>query len=335
MVMTTNPTPRLIDRFGRVHDYLRISLTDACNFRCVYCMPAGKQGCKIRPTTMTRDDILTFARTFVQLGVKKIRLTGGEPLFRADVGTIVQDLSGICSELSLTTNGFFIDKYLEVLLSAGIRSLNVSLDSLKSERFKLLTGRDYFALVWRNIGLLLKHQVNVKLNVVVMRGVNDDEISDFVELTRHLPIHIRFIEFMPFAGNSWSSNKVVRSEEILEQVGTKYPIKKIPDGLNDTTRKYQIPGFCGTIALIGTLSNPFCGTCNRLRLTADGRLKNCLYSASEVDLLSAMRNGVDIVPLIQNAVLNKAHQTGGQLSTDMSKISTDLLVNRQMVMIGG
>lgn len=333
--MATDPIPRLIDRFGRVHDYLRVSLTDACNFRCVYCMPAGKQVSKVGPTNMTREEILLFARIFVQLGVKKIRLTGGEPLFRADVDTIVQDLSGICSELSLTTNGIFIDKYIEVLLSAGIDSLNVSLDSLKSERFKLLTGRDYFARVWRNIDLLLKHQVNVKLNVVVIKGVNDDEISDFVELTRHLPIHIRFIEFMPFAGNSWSSKKVVRSEEILEQVGAKYPIKKIPDGLNDTTRKYQIPGFCGTIALIGTLSNPFCETCNRLRLTADGKFKNCLYSTSEVDLLSAMRNGEDIVPLIEHAVLNKARQTGGQLSSDVSKISSSLLVNRQMVMIGG
>jgi cyclic pyranopterin phosphate synthase len=318
----------LTDTFGRKHDYLRISLTDACNLRCVYCMPNEK--IKVTPSAklMQADEIEEIARIFVSLGVKKIRLTGGEPLVRHDARDIIERLSPLPAELTISTNAVLADEYLDTFKNNGIKSLNVSLDTLNADEFLSITKRGDFQKIMGNINLLLVHDFKVKVNMVVMRGINEHAILDFVNWTKDYPLDIRFIEFMPFAGNSWQRDKVFSYAEMLEVIGEKYTFMKLEDGLNDTAKKYQVLKHAGTFAFITTVTEPFCGSCNRMRLTADGKMKNCLFSSGETDLLSAFRKGEDIVPLIQASLLEKKQERGGQF--DFENIE-----NRSMIRIGG
>ena len=214
----------LIDRFGRKHDYLRISLTDNCNLRCFYCMPEEDYSFTPASRLMQPDEILTLARIFVAQGVRKIRLTGGEPLVRKDAGEIIKSLSALPVQLTITTNGSRLQEFADLLKSCGIHSLNISLDTLQPEKFQLITRRDQFHTVYDNIQLMITRGFHVKVNVVVMKGLNDDELNDFIEWTRLTPVHVRFIEFMPFSGNRWTSNKVCTLEEILSTISSNYPI---------------------------------------------------------------------------------------------------------------
>ncbi len=325
----------LTDRFHRVHDYLRISLTDSCNLRCSYCMPDEHIKCMPHSSLMSAEEIEIMARIFVDHGVRKIRLTGGEPLVRKEAADIIERLSALPVELTITTNAVLADQFLEHFLRAGIRSLNVSLDTLHPETFFALTRRDNWHKVWRNLEMLVESGLHVKLNTVVMKGVNEQELPDFVALTRDMPIHTRFIEFMPFQGNQWEHDRVFPAAQILEQIGTRFDFEKLRDGKNDTARKYQVYGHKGTFAIISTMSEPFCAGCNRMRLTADGKMKNCLFSRSEVDLLGALRKGEDIVPLIQYCLDLKEEALGGQLRADYDHIEADKLQNRSMIAIGG
>lgn len=300
-----NPFPPLVDRYERIHDYLRISLTDKCNFRCLYCMPEENMQFWPQEKLMQAHEIEQLARLFVDLGVRKIRLTGGEPLVRKDAPEIIRALSRLPVTLTLTSNGVLIHQCIDTLLEAGVRSLNISLDTLNRDKFALLTRRDQFQRVWSNIQLLLHHGFHVKLNAVLMAGVNEMEVLDFVELTRHLPLHVRFIEFMPFADNAWQSDKVVPLAWILDTLREKFALEKLEDDVHDTAKKYHIPGFAGTFAIISTVTEPFCGGCNRLRLTADGKIKNCLFSSTETDLLTPLRLGQPVAPLVYQSVLDK------------------------------
>ena len=287
--------------FGRIHDYLRISLTDKCNLRCTYCNPVDlPKGYFAGAPRMSADEIDKIVSVFVQEGVKKIRLTGGEPLVRKDAKEIIERLSKYPVELAITTNGVFVHEFIETFKKAGIHSVNVSLDSLNKERNFSITGRDEFDRVTQNINLLLKNDFHVKVNMVVMKNVNEDEIPDFVEWTKHQPVHVRFIEFMPFAGNQWTNEKVFTYREILELISSRYAFISLPNGRNDTAKKYFVPAHKGTFAIISTMSQPFCSGCNRMRLTTDGKMKNCLFSKNEVDILGALRNGQDILPLIKH-----------------------------------
>lgn len=324
----------LHDGLGRKHDYLRISLTDNCNFRCSYCMPDEDMDFLSDDHLMRPEEIEQFAKIFIRLGTKKIRLTGGEPLVRKDAEEIIQRLSALPVELTLTTNGFLTDRFIDVFQQAGIRSVNVSLDTLNSDKFQIITRRNKFEKVWTNILELVQAGFHVKVNCVVMSGVNTDELLDFVALTEKLPLHIRFIEFMPFTGNRWESKQVFAWEQMLEIITQKYTITKLGDGPHDTAKKYQVPGFTGTFAVISTMSAPFCSTCNRMRLTADGKMKNCLFSQGETDLLSAMRRGEDIEQLIRQNLLEKHASLGGQFS-DYTVTKGDELQNRSMIAIGG
>lgn len=326
----------LTDKFNREHDYLRISLTDKCNLRCTYCNPIDlPKGYFSHANKMSAEEIETIAAVFVQQGIKKIRLTGGEPLVRKDAKEIIHRLVKYPVELAITTNGVFVHEYIETFQQAGIRSVNVSLDSLKSSRNKLITGRDEFMRVRQNIDLLLKNNFHVKINTVVMRGMNENEIIDFVGWTKDQPIHVRFIEFMPFAGNHWNREKVFSYREILGLIASKFDITKLPDEKHDTAMKYKVPGYKGTFAIISTMSRPFCSGCNRLRLTTDGKMKNCLFSKSEVDLLSALRNGDDIVPLIKQCVWDKKEALGGQIHFNNGIPEVTKMENRRMIDIGG
>jgi cyclic pyranopterin phosphate synthase len=326
----------LKDNFGRIHDYLRISLTDKCNLRCTYCNPVDlPRGYFAGLPRMTAEEIDTIASVFVNEGVKKIRLTGGEPLVRKDAKEIIELLSKYPVELVITTNGVFVHEYIDTFKQAGIKSVNVSLDSLNRKTFFSITGRDEFDRVIQNIELLLKDDFHVKINVVVMKNVNDCEIPDFMEWTRHQPVHVRFIEFMPFAGNNWINERVFSYKEMLKLITSGYSFFKLPDDRNDTAKKYFVPEHKGTFAIISTMSEPFCSGCNRMRLTTDGKIKNCLFSKNEVDILGALRKGENILPLIRQCVVNKEEALGGQFdildgAKDASKIQ-----NRSMIDIGG
>jgi cyclic pyranopterin phosphate synthase len=284
---------------------------------------------------MQADEIEAISKIFVAQGVNKIRLTGGEPLVRKDAAKIILSLSKLPVKLTLTTNGTRIHEFIALLKEANIQSLNISLDTLQSDRFMLLTRRDQFKLVYDNIQLLIRNNFQVKVNVVVMKGMNDGEINDFIEWTRDTPIQIRFIEFMPFSGNRWTSNKVFTWQEILEVVQTKYPIVRLEDEINDTAKKYTVPGHVGSFAVISTMTSPFCSGCNRMRLTADGKMKNCLFSKEETDLLTAFRKGEDILPLIQQSIASKAKELGGQFTADFEQVHAEEIQNRSMITIGG
>ena len=323
------------DSFGRVHDYLRISLTDNCNFRCFYCMPEEEYDFTPASRLMQTDEIVALAKIFVAQGVKKIRLTGGEPLVRKDAAAIILALGKLPVELVMTTNGTRIAEMLPVLKEAGIKTVNISLDTLQPDKFMLITRRDVFHQVRSNIELLLQEKFIVKVNVVVMKGLNDGEIRDFIEWTRHNPIQVRFIEFMPFSGNKWTSNKMFSYQEILDEIGKNFSVLPVKGALHDTAKGFMVPGHEGSFAIISTMTAPFCSTCNRMRLTADGKLKNCLFSDGETDLLTALRNKEDVLPLIQASIRSKKKELGGQMVPNFEELDANAINNRSMITIGG
>ena len=328
----------LTDSFKRKHTYLRISLTELCNLRCTYCMPA--EGIQLSPKShiMSFDEVYQIAKTFVDYGVTKIRLTGGEPLVRKDVGIILQKLASLNVELSMTTNAVIIDKYIETLKECNIKNLNVSLDSLDADKFHKITRRNNFNKVYQNLLLLIKEGFNVKVNAVLIKGFNDNEIIDFINLSKNLPITIRFIEFMPFDGNKWDKGKMVSYANVMKKVNSSFDVSRVirlQDAPNDTSKNYKIEGYKGSFAIISSVTNPFCDSCNRIRLTANGRIKNCLFSNTETDLLTPFREGKDITPFIQSSIGKKFKVRGGM--DTLEKLETPDLhgKNRSMITIGG
>lgn len=325
----------ITDTYNRVHDYLRISLTDNCNLRCFYCMPEEDYIFTPPARLMQIDEIEAIAKIFVEHGVNKIRLTGGEPLVRKGAEDIILRLSKLPVKLTLTTNATRLHDFIEVLKQANVRSLNISLDTLQPEKFNLITRRNQFDLVFDNIHLLIKNGFQVKVNVVVMKGLNDNEINDFIAWTKDTDVQVRFIEFMPFDHNRWTSNKVFTLKEILQVIEKKYEVVRLHDDIHDTAKKYTVAGHKGTFAVISTMSAPFCSGCNRMRLTADGKMKNCLFSKTEMDILGALRNGMDITPLIKQCVWMKEEKLGGQIKTMDEKLDASKIHNRSMIDIGG
>jgi cyclic pyranopterin phosphate synthase len=277
---------------------------------------------------MSAEEIEGIVRIFAEMGIDRVRFTGGEPLVRRDALDIFRRVGRLPPKLSLTTNGFYLEKFLSCFEEIGLRSINISLDTLHPAKFLQITRVDGFTRVKNNIDALLRMNFHVKLNVVVMKGFNESELCDFIAWTKEVPIQIRFIEFMPFKGNGWEKEKVFSLKQMLEEIGTKFAFEKLPDNLNDTDKKYKVKGFQGSFGVISSVTEPFCGGCNRLRLTADGKMKNCLFSQSETDLITAYRKGEDIRPLIKQTVEAKFARFGGQeLSSQMN--------NRAMISIGG
>jgi cyclic pyranopterin phosphate synthase len=322
------PTHPLADSFGRSHDYLRISLTDACNLRCQYCMPQEHIRATANKHLMQPAEILAIAGIFVEMGITKIRLTGGEPLLRKEAAEIMQQLSGLPIRLSISTNAVLADTFISVFKACGIKDINVSLDTLDPAAFEAITRRGDFQKIKTNIQLLLEEDFRVKVNMVVMKGINDHAILDFIAWTKHFPVDVRFIEFMPFAGNSWNRESVLGYLDMLAVIEKIYPVRKSEDQPHDTAKGYTIPGHLGSFAFITTVTDPFCSSCNRLRLTADGKMKNCLFSEGESDLLSAFRKGEDIRPLIAANILSKKRERGGRFDFEH-------IPNRSMIRIGG
>ncbi|MCM8569094.1 GTP 3',8-cyclase MoaA [Gramella jeungdoensis] len=334
----TKTTKILTDKFNRQHNYLRISLIEKCNLRCAYCMPANGVPLTPKHQLMQADEILEIAKVFVKNGVDKIRLTGGEPLVRKDFSDILKKLSKLPVRLSITTNAVLADRFIEDFKKYGLNDINVSLDTLLPEKFNMITRRDQFKKAWENIHLLIKEGFNVKINAVLMKDFNEDEINDFILFTRNLTVSVRFIEFMPFDGNRWNRSKLVTEEEILDKVEEffgKEHLEKLEDERNFTSRNYKIKGFKGQFGIISSVSNPFCDGCNRIRLTANGRIKNCLFSNHETDLLSALREGNDLEELISNSLHKKKKVRAGMNSFEKLNDPKKHSNNRSMITIGG
>lgn len=283
------------DSYERTIDYLRVSITDRCNLRCIYCMPSEGVRLIEHKSILTYEEIIRVVEVAARLGVRKIRITGGEPLSRKNLPYLIQSISTIegIEDISVTTNGLLLKDSAFLLARAGLRRVNISLDSLRPDRYREITRGGNIAVVLAGIraaeeaGLL-----PVKLNMVPIRGLNDDEIEEFARLTMKTPYQVRFIEFMPIgAKEGWSKDKYLSTEEIRERVSALAPLSPVKERKSGPARYFRYENAPGVIGFISPLTHHFCNTCNRLRLTADGKLRPCLFSETEIDLKSAMRSG--------------------------------------------
>jgi len=329
----------LFDRFNRGHDYLRISLTERCNLRCQYCMPENGVDLTSKSNLLTTEEILKLSTLFVKNGVTKIRLTGGEPLIRKDFVDIVASLNDLkhnqngnqLKTIGVTTNGIVLGRKLPTLKQAGLDAVNISLDTLQPLKYEFVTRRRGFERVMSSIKKCAEMEfTSLKVNCVVMKGLNEDEVCDFVNFTKEIPVDVRFIEYMPFDGNKWNHNKMISYQVMLEEIRKKFKnVVKLQDDHNDTSKAYKVPGFVGRFGFITSMSENFCSSCNRLRITADGNLKVCLFGNNEVSLRDVLREKQDSIEhVIGEAVKRKKKQHAG-----MSNLKN--LKNRPMILIGG
>ncbi|MDM9631748.1 GTP 3',8-cyclase MoaA [Robiginitalea aurantiaca] len=286
----------LIDNHNRVINYVRLAVTDRCNLRCNYCMPEEGIAFSDRKSLLSIDEMKRLCNILASRGVDKIRLTGGEPFVRKDVMQLIEHLSGLegLREISITTNATLIGPYIEQLEEYGVHSVNVSLDAITPESFKRITRRDQFELVHENLMRLIESKIKVRINFIVLEGQNEEDIHHMLEFQRVHPVSVRFLEEMPFNGGSrnfkdlnWNHRK------ILEHIQKRYPsFEKLPAPLTSTSVNYKIPGHTGSFGIIPSFSRTFCGSCNRLRVTATGDLITCLYGKPVANLRDTLRSGL-------------------------------------------
>ena len=311
--MSTRLLEPLHDGHGRPIGDLRVSVTDRCNFRCQYCMPAEGLPWLDRSEILTFEEIERLVRLFAAMGVGDVRLTGGEPLVRRQLPKLVALLSGIdgLRDLSLTTNGYLLQEMAGDLVAAGLRRVNVSLDSLSRDRFFQITRRDSLPKVMAGLEALERYpEVRpIKVNCVAMRDFTEEEVLPFAELARRKPYAVRFIEFMPLdADHAWSEDRVLSGAEVRALIDAVYPLEALPRESHSTARVYRFADGRGEIGFVNPVSEPFCGDCNRVRLTAEGKLRTCLFSLHETDLREPLRVGAsddEIVEVIRAAVWRK------------------------------
>lgn len=287
----------LVDNHGRKINYLRVAVTDRCNLRCFYCMPEEGLNWLSRKELMTYEEMLKTCSMLVKMGIEKIRITGGEPFVRKDLMQLLSALSELpgLNELTITTNGVLTAPYVPELKKIGVKSINLSLDTLDANRFFTITKRDEFDKVMETMHQLLKHDIEVKINAVVMDGKNTRDIIPLVELTKELPVSVRFIEEMPFNGDGHVYEGLKWDYvRILDEIKQKYPdIKKQVDPDYSTSYNYHIPGHKGSVGVIAAYSRTFCGSCNRIRITPQGTLKTCLYDNGVLNIKDLMRSGLN------------------------------------------
>ncbi|KAI9726501.1 MAG: hypothetical protein M1828_001323 [Chrysothrix sp. TS-e1954] len=308
----------LTDTFNRQHDYLRISITERCNLRCLYCMPPEGVPLSPKKHLLTPQEIMYLSSLFVSQGVTKIRLTGGEPTVHPQIMPMLRDIGSLrrngLQELALTTNGLTLTRKLDAMVEAGVTGINLSLDTLDPFQFQVMTRRQGFEQVMKSIDRILDMRragvpLKLKVNAVVIRGLNDAQILPFVEFTRDRDIEVRFIEYMPFDGNRWSSQKMLAYQEMLAVIRERFgDIRKVQDHPNDTSKTFQVPGHLGRVGFITSMTDNFCGTCNRLRITSDGNLKVCLFGNTEVSLRDMMRQSFNAGEPIDEAALEAVKQ---------------------------
>jgi GTP 3',8-cyclase len=313
---------------GRPINYLRISVTDRCNFRCRYCVPAAPFTVIPHNEIARYEEILRITRLACDMGITKVRLTGGEPFVRKNILSFIQQLCAIktLSDISITTNGSLLTREkIQALLDMGIRRLNFSLDTLDPARFEVITRRDRFDRVWESI--MTAHELGmapIKINTVVIRGINDDEVADLAGLTRDFPFHIRFIEYMPMGESHLEKQQQVLTAEIRQNIETRLgPLQQMPHRANDgPSKNFQLSGGSGVVGFITPISSHFCSECNRLRLTSRGYLRPCLLNDYEKDILTPLREGADdaqLKEIIRSSLKHKPlfHTLGQQRPKDM------------------
>ena len=330
----------LVDRFDRKHDYLRISVTDRCNLRCVYCMPEEGVEFAESSSLLSFDEIERIVKVGASLGIKKLRITGGEPLIRPNLHQLINKLSRIdgIEDIALTTNGVFLEQQAKQLKEAGVTRVNISLDTLDPVRFKFIARNGDLNRVLNGIKAAAEVGFTpIKLNTVLLKNVNEDEIKDFLKLAYDYPIHVRFIEYMPIghADENWKKHylPLTRVLEIADEIGYAYTHKYEIKG-NGPSEDFHIEGGVGTFGLIHPISNHFCKSCNRLRLTADGNLKPCLYWIDELNVKSVVENEDDIKALYFKAMNIKPenHQMAEILKNEQQSHTP---TERRMSQIGG
>lgn len=322
-----------LDRYGRRIDYLRISVTDRCNLACIYCMPEHRLVKKNPSEILTFEEIERIVKAALSVGITNIRITGGEPLMRKNLAHLVSSLAKLkgITDLSLTTNGTLLAKYAEELARAGLNRVNISLDSLDKERYRTITRGGELEDVLRGIEKVLALELlPVKINVVLMFGLNDDEIDEFISLAHHKPLEVRFIELMPLFGQDWERERFVPLSKVRERCQVRGNLQPWQVTGNGPAQTYRLNGSLGTIGFISPLTQPFCSSCNRLRLTADGRLRPCLHSEIEVDLKETLREERinvrgQVSDLIREAIKKKPKQ----------KYSYGQVLKETMCQIGG
>tara|TARA_B000000460_G_scaffold141139_1_gene99681 strand:- start:2041 stop:3081 length:1041 start_codon:yes stop_codon:yes gene_type:complete len=307
---------KIFDHHDREFDYLRLAVNERCNLRCIYCMPEEGVQLLNKDQYLSKLEIKRIISLFTQMGISKIRFTGGEPLLRKDISELIRYAKNECKieQVHLTTNGIILNKYLDQLSRAGLSGINISLDSLRPERFKKITRRDKLQQVLDNIILVQDSVIpSLKINVVFMRGFNDDELLDFVEFTKTNHLTVRFIELMPFdAHQIWKTGKFYKSEDILNDL--KHKVQGLHPITGSSTEHYifQVDGYLGKIAIIPSYSRNLCINCNRIRITADGSLRNCLYSKEEKSLRDLIRKGAldkELKEMVRDSFLTK-HKDG-------------------------
>lgn len=305
-------TRQLIDRYGRRIDYLRISVTDRCNLRCVYCVPEEGILLSRQEEILSYEEILRVSEIAISLGIKKIRITGGEPLVRKDIIYLIRSIAGLkgIKDFSITTNGILLSEFLPDLVNAGIRRINISLDSLDEEVYASITRGGELRKVLNGIDSALRADPSpVKINTVVVRGLNDMEVLDFAKMTLDMPLWIRFIEFMPIGnGIFWSKDKFISGMEMKERCGELDRLCTVNTEGNGDVKYYRYGNAKGMVGFVNPISEPFCNKCSKLRLTSDGKLKYCLFSSSEIDLKTKLRSGSsneEIADLMRMAVYEK------------------------------
>ena len=314
--MSANATAVLKDSYGRAIRDLRVSLTDRCNFRCFYCLPHGEPPIAPKEQMLSYEEIERACEIFVALGIEKIRLTGGEPMMRKDIETIIRKLSKLRNDglidLALTTNGYFLPERAQSLKEAGLDRITISLDSLKRDVFKKMTGVDVLDKVLAGIKAAKEAGLQpIKINAVIVRGHNEDEVADFAAFAREHDVKMRYIEYMPLdSGHDWSRSDVVSGKEIRERIEERFPLAKVNVARgSETSSRYRFAdGAPGEIGIIAPVTEPFCGACSRIRLTADGQIRTCLFSTVEHSLRDVLRSGAsreEIIDYIESVVLKK------------------------------
>lgn len=302
----------IVDSYGRAINYLRLAVIDRCNLRCGYCMPEEGLNWLSREELLTNNEILRICSLLVRMGIEKVRITGGEPFVRKDILPLLKNISQIdgLKQLSLTTNGVLTAPFIPELKKIGINSVNLSLDTLDRDRFIKIAHRDDLNKVLASLELFLKHDIEVKINAVVMEGLNTEDLIPLVDLTKTLPVSVRFIEEMPFNGGSHPAILNWDAIRILEKIKAHFPdIKKAIDPPHSTAYNYHIPGHKGSIGIIAAYSRTFCGSCNRIRITPTGMLKTCLYDNGNINIKDAIRTGMvdeKLTSLITESILKKS-----------------------------
>jgi len=330
-------TPILQDGHNRFHNYLRISLTEKCNFSCRYCVYEQDIDYTPKEKRLTEDEFLRLTKCFVSAGVTKIRLSGGEPTIYKGLSRFISEIGTLpgIQTLAMTTNGLLLEKHLKEYKDNGLNALNISLDTFNAEKAEYISRRKGNHLVLKSIHTAIDlGYTNLKLNCVVMKGVNDDEIFDFIEFVRNKPINVRFIEFFSIGNNGWDKDKMIPFETIISRIESKYgPLKRKDDHYTDTAKNYTLEGIQGSISFITSVTQPFCGSCNRIRLLSSGHFRRCLHDDNMLPLKEIIRKGYSDDVLLETISTHLKGKKRAHAGMDIiSKLQKDGL---QMIKIGG